>query len=57
MKKVSSLDSNKSDKFLKLNSNKFNESIDTKSEQNDPSKKSLLFSEKNTLKNNIININ
>jgi len=57
MKKVSSLDSNKSDKFLKLNSNKFNESIDTKSEQNDPSKKSLLFNEKNNLKNNIININ
>ena len=57
MKKTSSLDSNKSNKLLKLNSNKFNESIDTKSEQNDPSKKSLLFNEKNNLKNNIISIN
>ena len=57
MKKISSLDSDKSNKILNLNVNKFNDSIDTKSEQNDPSKKSLLFSEKNNLKNNLININ
>ena len=57
MKKISSLDSDKSNKILNLNVNKFNDSIDTKSEQNDPSKKSLLFNEKNNLKNNLININ
>ena len=57
MKKISTLDSNKSNKILNLNINKFNDSIDTKSEQNDPSKKSLLFSDKNNLKNNLININ
>ena len=57
MKKISSLDSDKSNKILNLNVNKFNDSIDTKSEQNDPSKKSLLFSEKNNIKNNLININ